>query len=72
MRAVWTAAGGERRVFEGHAYVVWDDGVQTKGFVQNVLEIFHVFQVLVGWLAVGADCLEDFLTQFGGYGRVYG
>ena len=65
---------GERGVRESYAHVVGDDGVETQGFVEGVLQVAHGFEVVVGRFCgrVRAERAVDFAAQGGHDFRVAG
>ena len=48
---------------ERNADIVGDDRVQTQCLVYDVGKIFHIFEILVGWLSLQANLLYDLLAQ---------
>ena len=45
--AIFAAATGERRVVQGHAHVKRYGGVQAQGLIDDVLEVWHILQILI-------------------------
>ncbi|KAI9171981.1 Aromatic amino acid aminotransferase [Paramyrothecium foliicola] len=63
LRTVLAAASGQRGILQGEANVEGDDRVESQDLVQEGLEVGHVLDVFVGWGAVEADRVQDFLAQ---------
>lgn len=68
--AVGPAAAGEGGVAQGEADVEGDRGVQAERLVEDVAEVGHALEVLVGGGAVGAHGVEDLGAQAADGGRV--
>lgn len=67
LHAVKTAAAGDGSVADGGAAVHGDDGVETEGFVEEVLEVLAGFEAGEGdwlWAVVGTEGVDDGLAEF--------
>ncbi len=48
----------------GGSHIDGNRRVQTQGFVDGVLEVRHVFQIVVNRTSVRPDAREDLVSQF--------